>query len=102
NRERWPLLAPLLADPALKPGPPEIEAAYRHFLEVLAIRRSTPLLRLPSRQDVLRRLSFLRPRSGPLPGLVAFQVVDPEGALGGLGALDPLRDRVVVLLNAND
>ncbi len=39
NEHRWARLAPLLADPALKPGPAEIAWARERFFELLAIRR---------------------------------------------------------------
>ncbi len=96
NGDRWPLLAPLLADPALKPGPAEIEAAYRHFLEMLAIRRSSPLFRLRSADEVRRRLGFLNAGPDPVPGFLGFRLDDPEGET------DPAHDLVVVLFNGSD
>ncbi|WP_407354420.1 pullulanase-type alpha-1,6-glucosidase [Luteimonas sp. R10] len=63
NREDWPLMRPLLADPGIEPGPDEIRLARGMFLDLLRIRASTPLFRLRSAEEVSRRLSF--PNSGP-------------------------------------
>jgi pullulanase/glycogen debranching enzyme len=96
NRERWDLLRPLLADPRLRPGPIEIEAAFHHFLEMLKIRRSTGLFRLPTSEDVMRRLSFFNTGPKQVPGVIGFQIDDPEGGI------DRDHGRVAVLFNANE
>src|SRR3982751_1190461 len=56
NQTNWPIQGPLLANPALKAGRPQILAAYAHFLETVAIRKSTPLFRLRTATDVESRL----------------------------------------------
>ncbi|HYN23002.1 MAG TPA: pullulanase-type alpha-1,6-glucosidase, partial [Thermoanaerobaculia bacterium] len=40
NQANWPIIAPLLADPDLKPGPLDIQKAATHFQEMLKIRKS--------------------------------------------------------------
>jgi pullulanase-type alpha-1,6-glucosidase len=94
NRDRWELLRPLLADPALKPGKREIAAALAHFEEMLRIRKSSLLFRLPSAQEVHRRLRFWNTGPAQTPGLIAMSLEDPEGAL------DPEHDQIAVFWNA--
>jgi pullulanase len=63
NAEMWPVLAPLLADPAIAPSPAHIRFARDAFLDLLAIRNSTPLFRLRTAADVQQRLTLLN--TGP-------------------------------------
>ncbi|MCK2219145.1 pullulanase-type alpha-1,6-glucosidase [Actinomadura sp. ATCC 31491] len=58
NEARWAYARPLLADPALRPGCPAIEAARARFGELLRIRASTPAFALGSAEEVRRRLTF--------------------------------------------
>jgi pullulanase-type alpha-1,6-glucosidase len=99
NGPNWPLLRPLLANPSLKPGRSQILNSFAHMLEVLAIRRSTPLLRLRTADDINAKLSFpkltfLDKGSDPRPGLIVMVVRDDRGSV------DHQHDLVVVLLNA--
>jgi pullulanase-type alpha-1,6-glucosidase len=94
NGERWPAMRPLLADPALRPGPAHIRRALGHLEELLRIRRSTRLLRLRGAEEVDRHLRFHNVGPGRIPGLIAFSLSDPEGRVDGAHRL------VVVLLNA--
>lgn len=59
NKKYWHLKKPLLANPDLKPSPPQIRGAYQRFQEFLKIRFSSPLFRLRSRDAVFRQLTFL-------------------------------------------
>ena len=68
NQTNWPIQGPLLANPALKAGRPQILAAYTHFLETVAIRKSTGLFRLRTAADVENRLHYLQHRPEPDPG----------------------------------
>ncbi len=70
----WQLAAERLADGTIAPGPAEIAWARDVFRDLLRIRASTPLLRLPSAAEIRKRLSF--PGSGPgqNPVLVATRI----------------------------
>jgi pullulanase/glycogen debranching enzyme len=70
----WQLAAERLADGGIAPGPAEIAWARDVFRDLLRIRASTPLLRLPSAAEIRKRLSF--PGSGPgqNPVLVATRI----------------------------
>ncbi len=63
NAESWPWMAPLLANPNLRPSPADIIWANGVFNDLLRIRASTTLLRLRTAQDIRHRLSF--PNTGP-------------------------------------
>ncbi|MDE2371873.1 MAG: pullulanase-type alpha-1,6-glucosidase [Burkholderiales bacterium] len=58
NGALWPALAPLLADPALKPGPAQIRFARDAYFDLLRIRTGTTLLRLRSAGEIRQRLNF--------------------------------------------
>ena len=83
NEGSWPLMAPRLADPALKPTAAEIAWTRDAFLDLLRIRSSTTLLRLRSTEDIQTRLRFLN--TGPQQvgsGAVVGAHLDGEGYPG--------------------
>jgi len=94
NQADWPVLGPLLADPALRPGPAEMAAARAHFEEMLAIRRATPLLRLRTEAEIRQALTFLNVGPGQIPGLVVMRLVSGAPAHGPYG-------QVVAAVNAS-
>ena len=77
----WALARERLADASIAPGPAEIAWSRDVFRDLLRIRASTPLLRLPSAAQIRERLSF--PGSGPgqNPTLVALRL-DGRGLPG--------------------
>jgi pullulanase len=95
NQSNWPVMKPLLANPALRPLPEDVRRARAHVLEVLAIRRTSPLFRLRTEQEVKDRLRFYNTGPGQVPGVLAYGLSDATGAV------DRLFSRVVVLLNAD-
>ncbi len=92
NGQQWAQLRPLLAEAGLKPRPVDITWTRDVFRDLLRIRASTPLLRLPSAAEIRRRVSF--PGSGPgqNPALVAVRIDGAGYAGAGFRA-------VLVLLN---
>jgi pullulanase-type alpha-1,6-glucosidase len=96
GRDRWTTLSPLLEDPNLRASEADILSAAEHFREMLALRRSSPLFRLRTAEDVLARLSFLNTGPQQIPGLIVMSLSDVEGE-----DLDPNYERIVVLFNAN-
>src|SRR5207247_1625724 len=96
NRANWPLFAPLLANPALKPASDEIKDAADHVREVLAIRASSRLFRLRTADEVRGHLDFRNAGPEQLPGLIVMTLSDAEGAL------DRRYREIVVLFNATD
>jgi len=79
NADAWPVMAPLLADPALKPAPSDIATASAAARELLELRSSTRLFRLGSADAIEQKVSF--PGAGPdaAPGVVAMLVDDTVG-----------------------
>jgi hypothetical protein len=64
------------------------------MLEVLAIRKSTPLLRLRTAADINQKLTFLNVGTLQTPGLIVMVVSDKTGSV------DRQHDLVAVLINA--
>ncbi len=97
NQDNWPTMQPLLANPDLKPTSEDIQSSVAHFEEFLRIRKSSPLFRLQTAEDVMARVTF--PNSGPdqIPGLIVMKIADD----GDLADLDPNVKQIVVIFNAN-
>ncbi len=92
NGAKWKYMQPLLADPALRPGPADMDAAHAAAADLLKIRMSTPLFRLGSAAAIQEKVSF--PDADP--GVVAMQIDDTAGADS-----DPRLDGVLVVFNAS-
>ena len=83
----WPALKPLLADPLIKPQPQHIRYTRDAFLDLLKIRASSVLFRLPTAQAVQQRLRFLNTGADQNPTLVVGHL-DGRGLAGaGVGEL---------------
>jgi pullulanase len=81
NGSLWPLMRPLLEDPAIKPGPAQIHFTRAAFLDLLRIRASTTLLRLHTADEVTARLRFVN--TGPAQNAsVVAAVIDGRGLPG--------------------
>ncbi len=77
NGDKWHVLAPLLADPRLKPSPADIRAAHDQALDLLRLRASTRLFRLGSADLVQAKLTFPVANSWhQLPGVIVMAVDD--------------------------
>lgn len=100
NQENWPLQAPLLGNPDLKPTQENILAAVAHFQETLQIRKSSPLFRLQTADEINGRLTFQNTGPDQIPGLIVMTLADEDNKGIPAGDLDPNYDRIVVLFNA--
>jgi pullulanase/glycogen debranching enzyme len=74
NQDNWPLMAPILTNPLIKPDTRAILAAKNAFEEFLAIRADTTLFRLRTAQDVIDRLKFYNVGPDQVPGVVALSI----------------------------
>ena len=92
NEAKWGYQRPLLADPALVPGPDDMAAAHAAALDLLRIRTSSRLFRLGSADAIQAKVSFLDASSG----VVAMLVDDTHGR-----GVDPRLDGVLVVVNAS-
>ncbi|MGZ5183354.1 MAG: alpha-1,6-glucosidase domain-containing protein, partial [Ramlibacter sp.] len=71
NGKDYALLKPLLANPAFKPAPGDIAFARDAFRDLLAVRASSTLFRLPTSTEIKRRLRFFNTGSAQNPTVVA-------------------------------
>jgi pullulanase len=81
NGKDYALLKPLLGNAAFKPAPADIAFARDAFRDLLAIRASSTLFRLPSAAEIRRRLRFFNTGSTQTPTVVAAHL-DGEGYPG--------------------
>lgn len=98
----WDLITEVIQSAGANANPTPAAIAYTdaQVKELLSLRRSSPLFRLQTAQDVQDRLSFLNTGSGQIPGLIAFRLLD-DGT-GGLAQLDAANDELVVVINASN
>jgi pullulanase len=97
NSEAWPLIQPLLADPALKMGKPQIEMSLAMFEDMLRVRKDTALLRLRTGEQVIAKLTFPNTGSEQMPGVIVMHIDDTQGE-----DVDAKYDQVVVIFNGSD
>lgn len=94
NRDNWPLMAPLLADPALRPQPEDLAGTRDLFERLLRIRSGSPLFRLRDAAAIHSAVHFENTGPDQIPGLIVMRLDDPEGRF------DRRNARIVVLFNA--
>ncbi|HEY0603051.1 MAG TPA: pullulanase-type alpha-1,6-glucosidase [Herpetosiphonaceae bacterium] len=97
NEANWPVLKPLLANPALKPSKANILDAVEHFRELLRMRKSSPLFRLQTAEQIQQQVRFLNTGPDQQAGLIVMSIGD-----NGATDLDDEVEQIVVLFNAND
>ena len=97
NQENWGIMGALLADPSLAPDQSAIMDNLNHFQRMLQIRRSSPLFRLQTAEQVQKKLSFLNTGAGQQPGLIVMMLDDTVGE-----NLDESYARIVVLFNGRN
>jgi len=95
NQGNWPVFQPFLANPALSPAYSDITEASAVFQDFVRIRKSSPLFRLRTGNDVKQRLKFYNVGLGQIPGLIVYSISDQLSP-----QLDSRYRSVVVLSNA--
>jgi len=78
NAASWPLMRPRLADARLRPTPTDMQWTNAAFADLLRIRASSTLFRLPTAQDVQQRLRFLNTGPQQQPAVIAAHL-DGQG-----------------------
>ena len=81
NGPLWPVLKPLLANPAIKPGAADIAFTRDAFLDLLRIRSSSTLFRLRTAHEVAARLTLHNTGPAQEPTVVVGQL-DGRGLAG--------------------
>ncbi len=85
----------LLGNPALKPSPADIDFARKYFLELLRIRKSSPLFRMQTADLINQKLTFLNVGVNQQSGLILMLIDDTAGS-----RIDPNYAKVLVAFNA--
>lgn len=98
NRERWNTIRPLLARTDLAPDSATLRTISDAFGDFLRIRRSSPLFRLRSAEEVQARVSFLNRGASQIPGVIVMMLSD---AVTDRPALGSRWKRIVVVFNGN-
>ncbi len=81
NGSSWAVMAPVLANPLIKPAPADIAWTRDAFRDLLKIRASSALFRLRSAEEVSRRLRFIDTGPEQQPALMAAHL-DGRGLAG--------------------
>ncbi|HET9622395.1 MAG TPA: alpha-1,6-glucosidase domain-containing protein [Kofleriaceae bacterium] len=81
NGNNWPVIKPLLANPAIKPTPAEITWMRDAFRDLLEIRASSPLFHLRTGAEIKQRLAFYNTGSAQEPTVIAAHL-DGRGLRG--------------------
>ncbi len=76
NASDWSVLRPLLGNPALKPAKPDITRALDHFTEMLRIRRSSPLFRLRTGEEIKQAVKLYNDGPGQAAGVIAMGITN--------------------------
>ncbi len=74
NQSNWPIMQPLLANSAYTPQPANIAYSSEAFQELLEIRYSSDLFRMPTFQEVRQNLTFLNTGQSQTPGLIVMKL----------------------------
>ena len=93
NQNNWPIMTPLLSNSAYTPLPANIAYSGEAFQELLEIRYSSGLFRMPTFTEVQQNLTFLNTGQSQTPGLIVMKL-DANG--GNYGQYK----HVVVVFNA--
>jgi pullulanase-type alpha-1,6-glucosidase len=90
---QWDIYKPLLADPNLAPAKSDTTFASAVFREFLQIRKSSPLFRLGTADQVKKDVSFLNTGPEQIPGLIVMR-------LNNSNDLDSNYKEIVAFFNA--
>ncbi len=97
NKDRWNQIRPLVGNAALAPRTEQLDLAFGAFRDLLRVRRSTPLFRLRTADDVQARVGFLNTGPAQVPGVIVMTLNDAVADRPALGS--PWK-RLIVVFNA--
>jgi pullulanase len=95
NQGQWPIMTPLLSNPTYTPLPANIAYSEAAFQELLRIRYSSGLFRMPTFNEVQQNLTFLNTGQNQTPGLIVMKLDANGGSYG-------IYKHIVVLFNATN
>jgi pullulanase-type alpha-1,6-glucosidase len=96
NKGDWTTMEPFLINPALKPPFSAIYSAHLYFEDILRIRKSSPLFRLQTGDEVKQRVKFYNVGPAQQPALIVMAISDKVGR-----KLDSNAKSIVVLFNVD-
>jgi pullulanase-type alpha-1,6-glucosidase len=96
NGNEWPLIQPLLANPEIAPSQTEMLQTLDLFQQWVSIRRSSPLFRLQTAQQIKDLVRFHNTGPDQIPGLIAMSISDHATQ-----PIDPNYGVIIVLWNAS-
>jgi pullulanase len=95
NQGQWPIMTPLLSNPAYTPTAANISYSAEAFQELLRIRYSSGLFRMGTFGEVQKNLSFLNTGQNQIPGLIVMKLDANGGDYGNY-------KHIVVVFNATN
>lgn len=95
NQGQWPLMEPLLSNPAYTPLPANIAFSGATFEEFLRIRYSSELFRMATFEEVQQNLTFLNTGQNQIPGLIVMKLDANGGHYGSY-------KHIVIVFNATN
>jgi pullulanase len=95
NQGQWPIMEPLLSNPAFTPLPANIAYSEAAFSDLLTIRYSSDLFRMATLQEIQQNLTFLNTGPAQTPGLIVMKLDANSGNYGKY-------KHIVVLFNATN
>jgi len=95
NNARYDEIVPILADSNRAPSLSDVQFASDVFKEILQIRSSSRLFRLPTAEEISARIGFHNAGSSQQGGLIVMSIDDGTG----LTDLDPNADALVLMIN---
>ncbi len=96
NQGDWSIMRPFLRNGAIKPGFDDIYSSHLYFKDILRIRKSTPLFRLQTGEEVKERVKFYNVGPAQQQALIVMAILDRYGPV-----LDPKAKSILVLFNAD-
>ena len=82
NGGQWPIMTPLLSNPAYTPQAQDIAHSSSGFQEFMQIRYSSGLFRMASFAEVQQNLTFLNTGPNQVPGLIVMRLDANSGNYG--------------------
>jgi pullulanase len=83
NQGQWPLMTPLLSNPAYTPQPANIAYTEAAIQDLLKIRYSSSLFRMATEGEIQQNLTFLNTGPSQIPGLIVMKL-DANGGNYGM------------------
>jgi len=100
NQFRWDLIGEFANLPSRAPSANDIELAAEVFQEFLSIRATSPLFRITSADEIIKRVGFHNIGRRQQQGLIAMSLDDGVNANVMLDDLDANYDALMVVINS--